>query len=82
MVCAKGAGSRPVARLGIEGGRDIFHAGPDMFVTLYVCDTLGEDGRCTQTDSLTVNVCQNTHSGSVYSYKFINTNAKLFFLYK
>ena len=53
-----------------------------MFVTQYVCDTLGEDGRCTQTDSLTVNVCQNTHSGSVYSYKFINTNAKLFFLYK
>ena len=29
-----------------------------MFVTQYVCDTLGEDGRCTQTDSLTVNVCQ------------------------
>ena len=26
--------SRPVARLGIEGGQDIFQAGPDMFVTL------------------------------------------------
>ena len=25
---------RPVARLGFEGGRDIFQAGPDMFVTL------------------------------------------------
>ena len=25
---------RPVARLGIEGGRDIFQVGPDMFVTL------------------------------------------------
>ena len=24
----------------------------------------------------------NTHSGSVYSYKFINKNAKIFFLYK
>ena len=27
-------GYRPVARLGIEGGQDIFQAGPDMFVTL------------------------------------------------
>ena len=26
--------SRPVARLCIEGGRDIFQVGPDMFVTL------------------------------------------------
>ena len=25
---------RPVVRLGIEGGRDIFQAGPDVFVTL------------------------------------------------
>ena len=25
---------RPIARLGIEGGRDIFQAGPDLFVTL------------------------------------------------
>ena len=29
--------SRPVARHGIEGGRDIFQAGPDMFVTLSNC---------------------------------------------
>ena len=28
---------RPVARLGIEGGRDISQVGPDMFVTLSKC---------------------------------------------
>ena len=28
---------RPVARLGVEGGRDISQVGPDMFVTLSKC---------------------------------------------